>query len=110
MLRHTLPINYHNPQATAVFLNAEEMSLVAATVAEKLNKAIGPVRFLIPLRGFSGFDIEGREYRDPDRDQAFINTLKSKLKPSIPIIEVDAHINDRLFGEKVVEHFLELQE
>ena len=83
--------------------------MIAEVVAEKLSRSKGPVRFLLPLRGFSGMDIKGREYFDPEADKAFAKTLKSKLKPTIPVIEIDAHINDSIFAEKAVEHFLDQQ-
>ena len=102
-------INYHNPMATLPMMTAEERSMIAEVVAEKLNRAKGPVRFLLPLRGFSGMDIKGREYFDPDADRAFAKTLKGKLKPTIPVIEIDAHINDSIFAEKAVEHFFDQQ-
>lgn len=36
----------------------------------------------------------------PETNLALIETLKRNLKPEIRLVEVDAHINDRLFAEK----------
>lgn len=99
---------YHNPQSTAMRLNADEMRLLGKTIGEKLNLATGPVKVLIPTRGFSSWNIKGREFYDPDSDREFINSLKSSLKPTIPVQEIDAHINDRQFAEAVVKEFLQL--
>ena len=87
-------ICYHNPQATLPRMNAEELSQVAITMSKKLNNATGPVRFLIPLRGFSSIDCEGNNFFDPVADEAFIISLKKSLKETITIREINAHIND----------------
>jgi uncharacterized protein (UPF0261 family) len=98
-------ICYHNPQATLPRMNAEELSQVAVTMSKKLNNAIGPVRFLIPLRGFSSIDREGNNFYDSVADEAFINSLKKSLKETITIREIDAHINDIEFSEAIVNEF-----
>jgi uncharacterized protein (UPF0261 family) len=43
-------------------------------------------------------------------DLHFFDVLKSALKKSIPVIEVDAHINDPAFADKVFVAFMELIE
>ena len=101
-------IVYHNPQATLPRVNAEEMSLIGKEIAKKLNRAKGPVRILIPLRGFSSIDRQGNNFYDPIADQSFIDALKSSLKKTIPVKEIDAHINDNEFAEAVVREFLEI--
>ena len=101
-------IAYHNPQATLPRVNAEELKLIGETMAKKLNRATGPVKVLIPLRGFSSLDIEGNPFHDPKADQAFIASLKSSLKNSIPVREIDAHINDAEFAEAVSNEFMDI--
>jgi uncharacterized protein (UPF0261 family) len=81
------------------------MRLVAKVIAEKLNRANGPVKVLIPTRGFSSWDREGKSFYDPDTDKIFIDSLKRNLHPSIMISEIDAHINDEQFAEVIVEEF-----
>lgn len=101
-------ICYHNPQATLPRLNAEELSQVAVTMSKKLNNATGPVRFLIPLRGFSSIDREGNNFYDPVADKAFINSLKKSLKETIALKEIDANINDIEFSEAIVNEFVDV--
>ena len=50
---------YHNPVATLVRLEPDEMAELGRIVAERLNEARGPVRVLAPTRGFSLADVEG---------------------------------------------------
>ncbi len=99
---------FHNPQATLPRLNAEELKLVAETVSNKLNRASGNVRVLIPARGFSSLDCPGNIFYDPMTDKAFIDSLKSTLKKNIPVKEVDAAINDGEFAEVVAAEFMDI--
>lgn len=96
----------HNPSLTLVRLNRDELSEVGKLVADKLNRAKGPVRVFIPLKGFSYPDREGLPHWEPEGNQAFIDSLKAHLNPSISIRELDAHINDPDFIDPVVEAFL----
>lgn len=98
----------HNPNLTLVRLSVEELREVGKIVAEKLNRAKGPTRLFIPLRGFSYPDRVGFPHWEPEGNQAFIDALKKNLGKSIPVIELDAHINDPEFIDPVVEAFLEM--
>ena len=86
-------------------LNEEELQLVADTIAEKLNRAKGPVQFFMPLRGWSSWDREGRVLYDPELDNIFITQLKKKVKPEINIIEIDSNLEDPDFASAMVEAF-----
>lgn len=96
----------HNPNLTLVRLTSEELRRIGKLVGEKLNKAKGPVHVFIPLRGFSYPDREGYPHWEPEGNEAFIHSLKETLNPSIPVTELEAHINDPEFIDPVVETFL----
>jgi len=106
-------MHIHNPAICCVRANAEELWVTGQVVAEKLNQAQGPVVVVIPRLGFSSFDGEGGVFWEPETDpfdhaqdrEAFALALKESLKPEIEVIEVEAHINDPLFAETVVEVF-----
>jgi len=89
---------WHNLVFGGVQANKDEMILVAKVMAEKLNKAIGPTAVIIPRRGFSYYGEDWR--RDPAADSAFVEVLKSSLKPEVAVVEVDARVNDELFAQK----------
>ncbi len=91
-----------------VRLNKEEMSIIAKAIAERLNKATGPVKFLIPLRGWSAADPQGSPLYDPDTDRAFVVELRNRLKPEIEVREVDAWLEEPKFSEAVVDAFKEV--
>ena len=62
----------------------------------------------IPLKGFSFPDRENMPHWEPEGNQAFIDAIKANLNSNIPVIELDAHINDPEFIDPVTDRFLEL--
>lgn len=96
----------HNSYLTLVRLSHEELHAVGKLVAEKLNRARGITRVFIPLQGYSFPDRRNLPHWDPEGNRAFVNALKSDLKPHIPLVEVDAHINDPEFIDPIVDEFL----
>jgi uncharacterized protein (UPF0261 family) len=102
------PLIVHNPNLTLVRLSLEELREVGKRVGAKLNRARGPLRVFIPLRGFSYPDRKGLPHWDPEGNEAFIDSLKSSLRPSIPLIALDAHINDPEFNDPVTDAFISM--
>jgi len=100
----------HNPNMTLVRLSPEELRGVGKLTAEKINLAKGPTRVFIPLRGFSYPDRENLPHWEPEGNGAFIQALKAHLRPSIPLQELDAHINDPEFIDPVANAFLSMME
>jgi uncharacterized protein (UPF0261 family) len=87
---------------SGVRTNREDMARLAATISGKLNRAKGPTRVMIPMKGFSEADAIGAPLYEPITNQAFLSALKSGLNPAIEVIEVNAHINDAEFAEAAV--------
>ena len=92
-------LSVHTPIRVVARTTKEERAQLGTVMAEKLNKAIGPTTVIIPKKGFSAADKEGNDWYDPEANLALIEALKRDLKPEIKLVEVDAHINDRLFAE-----------
>ena len=101
---------YHNPAFTLIRPSVEEMKEIALRMSKKLNAAKGPVKVVLPLRGMSIGGLEGGTTHDPEGDRAFFETLKRSLKPEIPVVEEDMHINEPAFADRVFEAFLEVME
>jgi uncharacterized protein (UPF0261 family) len=74
--------------------------------AEKLSQASGPVTVLIPARGFSQLDLEGKPFYWPEANQAFVSALRKNLRADIPVIEMDYDINAPEFSTAVAEALL----
>ena len=98
----------HNPHITLVRLTAEQMMRVAEVMAARLNQAKGPVIVAIPKGGYSFYNREGLHFRNVEADRLFVETLRSILKPGIPIIEIESHVNDPLFVEEILSIFEKL--
>jgi uncharacterized protein (UPF0261 family) len=111
-----LPIRYnnrhihmHNPAICLIRANAEELQMLAETLAEKLNKGKGLAAVVIPTEGFSAYSQEGMFFHEPETDRAFAEALRETLDPRIQVIEVECNINDPPCAEAVVEAFQALQ-
>lgn len=83
----------------------EELVRVAAVFAEKLNRTRGPVKFIVPLRGWSGIDGAGTVLYDPETDLIFVNELKKRLTDKVEIREIDANLEDQEFAREVIRAF-----
>jgi uncharacterized protein (UPF0261 family) len=100
----------HTPEVAIIRANKDEMASTGKTIAEKLNRALGPIVVVVPNQGFSPANRRGKALFDPEADKAFLEVLKRSLKPSIRIVEVDAHINDELFAKRAVNLLCELMQ
>jgi uncharacterized protein (UPF0261 family) len=89
---------------------AGELRQAADVIAERLNRARGPWTFLIPLKGWSSLDKEGRPIHDPAADAAFVARLKEKLADSRHVRELDLHLYTPEFARVAVDEFLRLFE
>jgi uncharacterized protein (UPF0261 family) len=83
----------------------DEMRQGARLYAEKLNRAKGPVKFLVPLRGWSSVDKPGSVLYNPKEDRVFFEELKARLTTEIPFQEVDCNLEDQEFARALVESF-----
>jgi uncharacterized protein (UPF0261 family) len=99
---------YHNPVATLVRLDRDEMAELGRVVAQRLNESRGPVRVVAPSQGFSLADVEGGDLWDPDADAAFLEALSSGLRAEMAFELVDTHVNDPAFADLVAERYLTL--
>jgi uncharacterized protein (UPF0261 family) len=89
-------------------LSKEEMIMVADAMADKLNKAQAPVKFLIPLGGWSSLDRRGTDFYEPELNRAFVDELKKKLRQDIEVREVDADLETPEFAQAMVKALYEV--
>jgi uncharacterized protein (UPF0261 family) len=93
---------------TFIRLSKEEMIMVADTMADKLNRARGQVKVLIPLGGWSSLDRKGTDFYDPELDRTFVDELKKQLKHDIEVREVDIDLDTPEFAQAIVDAFDEI--
>jgi uncharacterized protein (UPF0261 family) len=87
---------------------ADELREAADVIAERLNAARGEWTFLVPLRGWSALDREGRSIFDPQADAAFVARLKQRLDCPERVKEVDLHLYTPEFARVAVDEFARL--
>lgn len=92
-----------NPMVTLMRTNKKENEELGYILARKANASKAPVAFAFPVRGLSILDGEGQCFCDWDTDRVLFDTIRAAARADIPIMEVDANINDDLFAEKAVE-------
>jgi uncharacterized protein (UPF0261 family) len=85
--------------------NDEELTYAATIYRDKFNKAKGPVKFFVPLKGWSAMDREGMVLYDPDGDSVFVDALRQGLDPRVEIVEVPCNLEDFEFAQAMVEAF-----
>lgn len=97
-----------NPNVTLMRTNVEENIRIGEMLAAAANAATGPVAILLPLKGVSMLDSPGGAFWDPEADRACFETIKARVRPDIPVIEMDHNINDPEFAERCAAVLLEM--
>ncbi|PLP59379.1 hypothetical protein CYK37_08605 [Mesorhizobium loti] len=100
----------HNPQITLMRTTLEENVAMGKWIGERLNRSIGPVRFLLPLGGVSLLDAPGQPFHDPAADEALFTAIESTVQQTAErqVIRVPYAINAPEFSSEVVRHFNEI--
>lgn len=102
------PMYYHNPSFTLIRPTHDEMRQIGRILAEKVNCSAGPVRVILPLGGMSFSGLPGGSTHDPEGDAILFEVIRQTLRPDIPLIEVDAHVNEESFVNIVAGEFLSM--
>jgi uncharacterized protein (UPF0261 family) len=95
-----------NPNVTLMRTNIDENRELGRILAGKINQSTGPVTVLLPLKGLSQLDSEGKEFWWPEADAALFETLREGLRPEIPVVTLDANINDPQFADRAAQELL----
>jgi len=95
------------PDVTLMRTDGQENIQLAKMIAEKLNSSTVPVTVLLPLKGLSQIDAEGGIFHQPQINRILFDSLKQHLKDHVKVLEVDTHINEKLFSESAVKVLLE---
>ena len=97
-----------NPNITLLRTNLEENMRIGEMIAKAANAATASVAVMLPLKGVSQLDSPGGVFWDPPADYACFDAIKMKLKPNIPVIELDNNINDPEFADRAAETLLDM--
>jgi len=112
--RETVPKSFddrlfyiHNANVTLMRTTVEENKKLGEEIASKLSSSAGPYRVLLPLRGVSAIDAEGKPFWNPEADRALFDAIRKRL-PADRVIELDCHINDPAFAQRADEELSKL--
>jgi uncharacterized protein (UPF0261 family) len=98
----------HNPTVTLMRTTPEENDQLGKEIAHKASAARGPTAVLLPLRGVSAIDCEGKPFWWPNADAALFQSIRNWISPSVRLIECDLHINDPAFAATAAKALLEM--
>jgi uncharacterized protein (UPF0261 family) len=84
----------------------DEMLTGARLYAEKINKATGPLKMVVPLKGWSSLDTPGSILYDPEEDLLFVDELKKYLNTPLDIETVDANLEEMKTAEALVNYII----
>ena len=77
-------------------------------IAAAANAATAPVALLLPLKGLSMLDSCWRRVLGSARERRLLRRHQERLRPDIPVIELDCNINDPSFAEAAADTLLNL--
>jgi uncharacterized protein (UPF0261 family) len=100
----------HNPTVTLMRTTPEEMDKLGKELAEKASAANGPTAVMLPLRGVSAIDAEGKAFWWPEADAALFQSVRNWIAPGVEVVELDLHINDPAFAEACATRLLEMMQ
>ena len=93
----------HNPTVTLMRTTPEECAALGRVIAEKLNRARGPLTVFVPLKGVSLIATEGQVFHDPVADEALFRALREHLDPEVDLRELDLDVNDPAFAQAMAD-------
>ncbi len=99
------PFHAHNRLIKSSGLNDEERRETARELAKRLETAKAPVHVLLPTQGIEEWDRPGEVAHDPEALAAFVDEMRSVIKPPVTMTEIDAHINDQAFADTALQVF-----
>lgn len=93
----------HNPTVTLMRTTVDECRELGRRIAQKLNRAKGPLTVFIPLRGLSLISKSGEVFADPEADRALVGSLRENLSPQVEVREVDTDVNNPEFARNMAD-------
>ncbi len=87
----------HNPTVTLMRTTPEENAKLGAEIGQKVAAAKGPAAIMLPLRGVSAIDADGKSFDDPAARKSLYDAIRAS-RGSTELIELDNHINDDAFA------------
>jgi uncharacterized protein (UPF0261 family) len=100
-------VHEHNANVTLMRTTAEECAAIGREIGEKVGASRGPASILLPARGVSALDAEGRAFDDPAARAALLEAVAASCG-GVPCRTLDHHINDPEFAEAAARELISL--
>jgi len=100
----------HNATVTLMRTTPEEMDRLGQEIAQKASAANGPTAVMLPLRGVSAIDAQGKPFWWPEADAALFQSVRNWIAPNVELVELDLHVNDPAFASACAGKLLELMQ
>ena len=79
----------HNENVTAVRTTRAEAASLGRLVAQKANRARGPIAVMVPLDGFDSYQqAPDGPWIDAEADAGFFEALRGALDARVPLVEL----------------------
>ena len=99
------PFHEHNRLIKSSALNSEERRDTARELSRRLAASKAPVHLLLPSGGLEEWDKPGQPAHDPEGLEAFLDEMRTVIRPPTQMTEIDAHINDQAFADMALRIF-----
>ena len=99
------PFHEHNRLIKSSALNNEERRETARELGARLAASEAPVHVVLTNRGLEEWDKPGQPAHDPEGLEAFLDEMRTAIRPPTRMTEIDAHINDQAFADTVLRIF-----
>jgi uncharacterized protein (UPF0261 family) len=93
----------HNAQMTCFLPTIDEMVEAARYMIDRLNRALGPTLVAIPSVGFTESNKPGNDLWFPEGNKAVVEAFRAGLRPEVPLLVLDVHINHPAFADLVAD-------
>jgi uncharacterized protein (UPF0261 family) len=97
----------HGPNITLVRTTKSEMRMLGRKIVKYLHNYKGKVVIVVPRKGLSDMDVEGKFFYDPEADGSLVRELRKGFEDK-RVVEINSHINSDEFVRGVAEEFVKL--
>jgi uncharacterized protein (UPF0261 family) len=97
----------HNDHVTLMRTSAMENAQLGVEIGTKVGEAKGPCAIFLPLQGVSAIDKSDQPFEDAGARKTLFDNVKANCG-SVPVFELDLHINDVAFADAMAEKLVEM--
>lgn len=98
-------VHAHNRLLSSVMMTPDQWREMAQAMCRQLSDAKGPANLILPLQGGNEWDRPGGPLHDAEGLAAFVDEIRTHCPDNVTLIELDSHINDSAFSDRVLADF-----